>query len=233
MPSASPTARLPDTLQDQTIASRVYEALRARIVALDLPPGARLSRPELAEMFGVSASPLREALQRLERDGLVATFRQSRTVVTHLDAESLRQEHFLRTAIECEVANALAALPDKAALAKTAAILKMQRALAGDPDQVDLFRQLDEDFHRALFVAAGFAELHGVVLQGSNQMARLRTLDLPSEGKRASVIEGHAALLEAIMSGDRHAATDAMRAHLSGTIARLPEIMVQYPQHFA
>lgn len=234
--AAAPLARLPDAgsaSQDQTIASRVYEALRAQIVSLGLPPGERLARAELAELFGVSASPLREALQRLERDGLVATFRQSRTVVTHLDATKLRQEHFIRTSIECEVANALAALPDKAVLTKPAAIIKMKRAIAQDPDQTDLFRKLDEDFHRELFAAAGFSALHAVVLQQTSQMARLRTLDLPSEGKLASVVEGHEAVLAAIQSGDRYAATDAMRAHLSGTIARLPQIMSQYPEHFA
>ncbi|PCJ09669.1 MAG: GntR family transcriptional regulator [Rhodobacteraceae bacterium] len=214
-------------------SSQVYETLRARIVSLELPPGERLSRAELSDQFGVSASPLREAIQRLERDGLVATFRQSRTVVTHMDPDLLQQEHFLRTGIECEVVNALAGMADKSVLKKASAIIRMQRVLVEDPDQIDLFRKLDEDFHYELFAAAGYLPLHLFVTERSSQMARLRSIDLPSEGKLASVVEGHEAVIEAICSSDCHAATDAIRAHLSGTIARLPQIMARYPKYFA
>ncbi len=223
---------------DATISSNVpasvyvYESLRGKIIALDLPPGERLSRADLAEQYGVSASPLREALQRLEIDGLIATFRQSRTEVTHIDAESLRREHFLRTAIECEVVRTLAETPDEAALKKAGAILKLQQVLIDDPEQIDMFRKLDEDFHRELFAGAGQLALHASVTERSSQMARLRSIDLPSEGKSASVVKGHQAVLEAIASGDSHKATDAMRTHLSGTIRRLPEIMAQHPDYF-
>ena len=217
---------------DRPASSLVYETLRARIISLELPPGERLSRPDLAVQFNISASPLREAIQRLERDGLVATFRQSRTVVTSLDPDLLRQEHFLRTAIECEVVNALAAMADKSALKKASAIIRMQRVLIDDPDQIDLFRKLDEDFHHELFQAAGQGALYLFASERTSQMARLRSLDLPSEGKLKSIVELHEAVLDTILSGDRYAATDAMRRHLSGTIARLPQIMSQNSKYF-
>lgn len=217
---------------NQPASSLVYETLRARIISLELPPGERLSRSGLAETFGVSASPLREAIQRLERDGLVATFRQSRTVVTSLDPALLQQEHFLRTAIECEVVNALAAMPDKSILSKASAIIRMQRVLVEYPDQIDLFRKLDEDFHRELFEAAGQGALYLFAIERTSQMARLRSLDLPSEGKLASVVELHEAIIDTLLSGNCHAATDSMRAHLSGTIARLPDIMAQHSEYF-
>ncbi len=217
----------------QVLASSfVYETLRTRIVTLELPPGERLSRADLAHQFGVSASPLREALQRLERDGLIATFRQSRTVVTRIDPALLHREHMLRTAIECEVVNTLAARSDKSALNKAAAIIKMQKVLVDDPDQIDFFRKLDQDFHQGLFDAAGHTALYEFANERTNQMARLRSLDLPSEGKLASVVELHEAVLDAILAGDRLSATDAMRQHLSGTIARLPDIMRQHAQYF-
>lgn len=214
------------------VSSQIYETLRAQIISLELPPRERLSRSELAKQFNVSASPLREAIQRLERDGLVATFRQSRTVVTSIDPGLLQREHFLRMAVECEVVNALATKPDITALKKAAAIIRMQRVLIDDPDQIDLFRKLDEDFHRELFEAAGEGALYLYAAEKTSQMARLRSLDLPSEGKLASVVELHESIIETILSGDRCAASDAMRAHLSGTITRLPDIMSQYPDFF-
>lgn len=213
-------------------SSQVYDTLRSRIVSLELPPGEKLARSDLAEQFGVSASPVREAIQRLERDGLVATFRQSRTVVTHMDPDLLRREHFLRTAIECEIVHAVADIADATALKKVSAIIRMQKVLVEDPDQIDLFRKLDEDFHRELFTIAGQLPLHQFVTERSGQMARLRSIDLPSEGKLASVVSGHEAIMQAINAGDCHVATEAMRAHLSGTISRLPQIIAQFPQFF-
>lgn len=213
-------------------SARIYETLRARIVSLRLPPGARLSRPELATVFGVSQSPVREALQQLEQVGLVATYRQSRTEVALIDPSQLRQEHFLRTGIECEVVDRLAERADKSALLKVRGVLKMQEALADDLDQIELFRELDGEFHRELFIAVGQEALHGLVTDRSAQMARVRALDLPRVSKMRSVVEGHAAVLTAIDAGDRHAASDAMRRHLSGTIERLPEIIAQHGEFF-
>lgn len=227
------TDRSTTTETNLQASAQVYATLRARIVSLDLPPGARLSRSDLAQQFGVSASPLREAILRLERDGLVATFRQSRTVVTHIDPALVRREQFLRTGVECEVVHTLAGLPDKAALNKASAIIRMQSVLVDDPDQIDLFRKLDEDFHRELFLQAGQSALHQSVGEQSSQMARLRSIDLPSKGKSASVLDGHQNVLDAILAGDAVAATTAMRAHLSGTISRLGDIMAQHPKYFA
>lgn len=220
------------TVSNALASSQVYEALRARIIALELLPGARLSRPELADQFGVSASPVREALQRLERDGFVTTFPQSRTIVSHIDPVMVQQEHFLRTGIECEVVHALAKQRGGVILNKAAAIVRMQRVLVAEPDQMELFRKLDEDFHSELFAAAGQRPLFHLATERSSQMARLRSMDLPSEGKLASVVEGHQAILAAIETGNCHAASDAMRAHLSGTIARLSAIQEQYPEYF-
>ena len=213
-------------------SSKVYSELRTQIVSLRLPPGTRLARQELAETFGVSQSPVREAIQRLEQIGLVVSYRQSRTEVTLIDRTQLRQEHFLRSGVECEIVNHLAGQAGKLDFSKISAILKMQRALVDELDQVDMFRQLDDAIHRELIAAAEQVELHAFVVDRSSQMARLRTLDLPSTGKIRSVIDGHEQILGAIHAGDRMAATDCMRRHLSGSIGRMPETLEKYPQYF-
>lgn len=211
---------------------RVFQELRARIVALKLPPGTILNRAELAEAFAVSQSPVREAILRLEGLGLVISYPQSRTEVTHIAPVRLAQENFLRTALECEVVDFLCRADPAPDLKKAKGYLKIQEALVDEPDQIELFRELDENFHQALFIAAGQAALHAHVAERSGHMARLRTLDLPRSRKLQSVIEGHAAVIERIEAGDRHGAVDAMRAHLSSTIGRLPEIMEAHPEYF-
>ena len=213
-------------------AGRVFQELRGRIVALKLPPGTILNRAELAEAFGVSQSPVREAILKLEGLGLVVSYPQSRTEVTRIAPVRLAQENFLRTALECEVVDCLGRTDPPPDLTKAKGYLKIQEALVDEPDQIELFRELDENFHQALFIAAGQSALHAHVTERSGHMARLRTLDLPRSRKLQSVIEGHAAVIGRLEAGDRHGAVDAMRGHLSGTIGRLPDIMEAHPEFF-
>ncbi len=213
-------------------AGRVFQELRARIVGLKLPPGTILNRAELAETFAVSQSPVREAILKLEGLGLVVSYPQSRTEVTHIAPVRLAQENFLRTALECEVVDYLCRATPAPDLKKAKGYLKIQEALMDEPEQIELFRELDEKFHQALFIAAGQAALHAHVAERSGHMARLRTLDLPRSRKLQSVIEGHASVIAKIEAGNRHGAVDAMRDHLSGTIRRLPEIMAAHPDYF-
>ncbi|QDL94354.1 GntR family transcriptional regulator (plasmid) [Paroceanicella profunda] len=206
-------------------SARVYEALRGRIVALELPPGSALGRAEIAQSFNVSQSPVREAILRLEQDGLVLSYPQSRTLVTRIDRDRLREEHFLRTAVEADVARALALQSDPGTAVKLRGMLKMQEALAGEVEQIDLFKQLDEAFHEALFAGVNQLNLHRHVTARCGHLARVRSLDLPRKGKMRAVLDGHRAVVEAIAAGDAAAASGAMRLHLSGTIERLPEIV--------
>jgi DNA-binding GntR family transcriptional regulator len=203
----------------------VYEEVRNRIISLSLLPETTLVRAELAESFNVSQSPVREAIMRLEQDGLVVSYPQSRTVVTKIDVARIREEHFLRVAAECEVVRQLAEAKESSAVVKAKGIVKMQEALVGDIEQIDLFKQLDETFHAALFNGVSQSNLHLQITARSGHLARVRTLDLPRAGKMISVLEGHKAIIDAIQSGDGNAASAEMRQHLSGTMERLPQII--------
>src|SRR6201991_2974975 len=81
-------------------APQVFEKLRNAIIALELPPGAPLSRAELASQFGISSTPVRDALMRLEEEGLVDVFPQAATKVSLIDVPLARQAQFLRRALE-------------------------------------------------------------------------------------------------------------------------------------
>ena len=127
----------------QTAAQSVYETLRDRIISLDLPPLAHLSRNELAAQLGVSLTPLREAMAQLELDGLIQVFPQSKTIVSQINVRKLRETHFLRQAVETEVVRALALGQDSSVIARAKALVQMQQSLIGQGDQMDLFTSLD------------------------------------------------------------------------------------------
>src|SRR6478736_2300938 len=81
--------------RDRQAAPQVFELLREAITTLRLVPGAQLSRTELAAEFGVSSTPVRDALMRLEEEGLVDVFPQHATAVSRIDIQSAHQAHFL------------------------------------------------------------------------------------------------------------------------------------------
>lgn len=212
---------------------QLYTDLRERIVRLELPPDTTLDRSELASGYQVSQTPVREAILRLEQDGLVRSFPQSRTVVTRIDIARIREEQFLRLAVECEVVLQLAGRADAAILTKLNGLLRLQEALVDDVAQTALFKQLDEAFHEALFEGVGQVNLYRYVAARSGHMARVRTLDLPKRGKTRRVLEDHQAVVEAIAAGEGLRAAEHMRRHLSGTIERLAELHREHPAYFA
>lgn len=234
-PFSSAAAILPDEMSGPHVpaSARVYAELRTRIISLELPPDTTLVRSELAERFNVSQSPVREAIMRLEQDGLVVSYPQSRTVVTRIDIVRIREEHFLRTAVECDVVRHLAEHPDPATIRKVGGLLKMQEALVGDVEQIEMFKQLDEAFHEALFAGVGQSNLHQHVTARCGNLARLRTLDLPRTGKMKSVLEDHRAVVAAIEAGDPDKASATMRKHLSGTMDRMENIIRDNPALFS
>src|SRR6476620_3326145 len=103
--------------RDRQAAPQVFERLRKLITSLALPPGSPLSRNSLAEQFGVSSTPIRDALMRLEEEGLVEVFPQYATVVSRVDVRLAQQAHFLRQAVELEIVRQLAAKTDAALVA--------------------------------------------------------------------------------------------------------------------
>lgn len=232
MPTAQTTVE-PASLRPQPGASeRVYVGLRTRILLMELAPGAVLDRRELVQRYNVSQTPVRDALQVLAQEGLVLIFPQSRTVVAPIDVRQLSETHFLRVAVECEVVRKLALDPAPERIRRAEGILEMQRALSAANGEMGMFSDLDRTFHRELFSAVDVEPLHEMLLRRAGHLFRCIRLDLPHPGKMQRIVDAHARILADIRNGDVNAATDTMRAHLSGTIGRIELLRSEYPQYF-
>lgn len=201
-------------------------------MALELEPGMQLSRNDLAAQYGVSQTPVRDALQMLEQEGLVAVIPQSRTEVTRIDVQQARETQFLRLSLELEVVRSLCGAPGTAAQGVAARILDQQEtALTIDRD-VERFGQLDRQFHQGMYEAAGVPALWDLIQSRSGHIDRLRKLNLMDPGKGATILSAHREILTAMQAGDSAAAEDAVRRHLSGTLARVDDIRRAYSQFF-
>jgi DNA-binding GntR family transcriptional regulator len=209
-------------------APQVLDHLRVRIVALDLPPGMVLSRADLAATYGVSQTPVRDALMRLEEEGLVDVFPQHQTVVSRIDIHAAQQAHFLRRAVELEIARCLAAAPDAELVQRLRGLIARQRAALAAGHFGDLAAD-DQAFHREMYAAAGVPQLWDDVRRRSGHIDRLRRLHLPVEGKGAAIVRDHARITDAIARGDAEGAQRRVREHLSGTLSQLDAIRARHP----
>jgi GntR family transcriptional regulator, rspAB operon transcriptional repressor len=212
-------------------SQQIYDALRTRIVSLKLIPGENLSRAEIAEYYGVSQTPVRDAMMKLEEDGLLVVFPQSKTEVSRIDIRQAQETQFLRLAVELEVAHKLSRMDDKRPLVPVRKILEEQQTALKN-DNLERLATLDRSFHYALCEAAGVANLWQLVSARSGHIDRLRNLNLPDPGKGANILLFHGRILSALESGHANEAEEAVRGHLSGTLSQLDRIIARYPDYF-
>lgn len=201
------------------------------IVDLTLPPGAQISKDTIALHFGVSHTPVREALLRLEDEGLVQIFPQSRTIVSTIDVQHAREAHFLRLGVEVEVMKQLVpAITDDRVQALAELIAAQEAALAqGD---LDRFTMLDNAFHAECYDQAGVAGLWDIIHTRRAHLDRLRRLHLPVGDKASTVLAQHRRILDACRRRDVGGAETAVREHLRGTLGACDELREHFPEYF-
>lgn len=214
-------------------ATHIHDELRQRILSLDLPPGTNLLRAELARQFDVSVTPLRDALQRLEVDGLVKIYPQSRTQVTRIETALVHEGHFLRRALETEVVRHLATDGAPKGMERARSIIELQRSIQDDDGQLRLFQELDELFHRTLFEEIGRVELHDLIRSRAGHLDRVRRLQRHSPQKIRAILRGHMEVVSAIEARDVDGAIAAIRDHLHKSPDWVDEYREAYGDYFA
>jgi DNA-binding GntR family transcriptional regulator len=214
----------------QTFTLEVAEDMRQRIVSLELAPGSSLSRKQLQDHYGVSSTPVRDVLLKLQEEGLVEIFPQSRTIVSLIDLEQARQAHFLRSSVERALVMQLARTPDTVLIEVLENILQLQENSA--TTDLATFSALDQRFHQELFVSGGMMYVHGVIRRESMHIDRIRALHLPVGGKVEQILRDHRRIVESLKAAKPEEAADAMTLHLSQSIAIASDLRNRMPAYF-
>lgn len=194
-----------------SMRERIADELRGEILRLDFPPGMELKQHKLAERFGVSRIPVREALLMLERDGLVMVKENRRTVVTKLTHDDVVDHYAVRALIEGEAAARAAARPPEAVSDVVAAGMKNVEAFEAGGRAA--FLSASEVFHRAVWVAGGGPYLQKIA--AGLWSGRDYVPAHPDQLRRAC--KEHEDIATAISVGDADAARVAMIAHIKQT----------------
>jgi DNA-binding GntR family transcriptional regulator len=221
----SPRVRIP------TASAVIRKNLRDDILALAILPGQPIVEKEIAEAYGVSRTPVREAILRLAEEGLIDIYPQSGTYVSRIPLRALPEAIIIRRALEETSARMAALNASPSALeAIGAAMDRLQRAAA--QEDRDQFHQSDEDFHAAIADAAGYPGIWRLAQQVKVQVDRYRRLTLPQVGRLERVLEEHAAVFDAIRRRDAEAAAQHMGHHLGNLMNDIGNVADLNPDFF-
>lgn len=202
----------------------IYEEIRSRISLLEYPPGALLSENALADEFGVSRTPIREVLHRLQSEGLVESKRGVGTIVTTVDLKSLKEVYALRIKLH-ELTGELSpvARVTDDDIAQLTDILRRCRTMDDEFEPAELGRLYNE-FQRVVVGTISNKPLREISDRLYHQTARVWLQILPdmdwSQEVDVFCVE-LADVIEALRAGDMQAMGDVRRHHLLMLLARI------------
>jgi DNA-binding GntR family transcriptional regulator len=213
-----------------TAAARIYADLRAELVSLTRRPGETISEGEIASSYGVSRTPVREAILKLSDEGLVEIFPQSGINVSRIPIAALPEAIVIRRALEETTTRLTAEHATPSQILALHSIVERQREADAARDR-EAFHQADELFHATIAEIAKYPGIWKLILQVKVHVDRFRQLTLPQKGRMATVIAEHERILSAIETHDVEGAAMAMAKHIErllGDIAGIKDINPEY-----
>jgi DNA-binding GntR family transcriptional regulator len=199
-------------LSPRALYQDVAERLRQQIFSRALEPGSWIDEMKLATEYGISRTPLREALKVLAVEGLVTMKVRRGAYVTEMSHEDVRQVYHLLGLLESDAAAQVAV---QASPEQRAELQRLHERLEKQVRQRDAFFATNEQFHMALLEAAGNRWAKQVVTDLRKVMKLNRHHSLFKQGRLADSLAEHRALMQAIAQRDGEAARRQMREHFA------------------
>ena len=197
--------------QGETAYHRLYEAIRSG----DFRPGDRLREIEVAKRLDLSRTPVREALRKLESDGIVEHRPRLGAVIRTLTPSEVVELYEMRLVLERTAAQMAAKHANDAEIDLLNDLNDQIAALGDDTQQA---AALNQDFHHRIYLASRNRFLLASARGLNNALMLLGPTTLDDEARIKTVCAQHARIIEAIRAGDQTAAGDAAEAHLQTSL---------------
>ena len=215
--TAAQTQLKPRPLKPLPLYEEVAELLRQRIFAgnaTDMEPGAWIDELKLAKEYGISRTPLREAIKVLATEGLVTMKMRRGAYVTEVNAKDLRDVFHLMAVLEADAAGTVASTATAAQLQELEALhLQLEKSAKGRKDHLKFFT-INEAFHVKLLEIANNRWRDQMVADLRKVMKLNRAQSLLKTGRIEESLAEHAAIMAALKQRDTKAAQATMRAHI-------------------
>lgn len=197
----------------QPLREVVCETLRDAIRKGVLKPGERLMEIQLAEELGVSRTPVREAIRKLELEGYVIMMPRRGTYVANLSIRDVNEVFEIRTSLD-SLASGLAA--ERITDEELERLQRLLVAIGGyiEANDMEKIVETDTEFHDLLYQASRNSRLVGIIFNLREQLTRFRSTSMSFPGRLKATLEEHRRIVEAIAQGDVKEAQAAAEYHM-------------------
>ena len=185
----------------QTLREKILETIRDSILKGTLKPGEKVAEPELAERFGISRTPIREAFRQLESEGYLTVIPRKGAVVTSLSERDVDEFYAIKSILEGYAARLAASQLSDKDIERLEAINDKLASLAAEGDVKSFFR-VHNEFHELFIRAAGNEKLQELIDQVGMKFNRLRMASLSLPGRMEISVAEHKKIIEAFKAND-------------------------------
>ena len=216
---------------EETSKAYTMRVLRENITRLELTPGSVISEADLAELLGMSRTPIREALMELSRARIVEIYPQKRGRVALIDPDYVDEMLDMRKILECAVVRDVCALVQPEDLMRLEANVKMQGFFQKNAAGSDA-AALDEQFHKYLFQIAKREHVWEVLNFVSIHIRRVRFMVLQCGLQEVHILQDHQEIFQAIQDRDPDRAAEKMAQHLERKAIYREVLPQKFPAEF-
>ncbi|MCK4507865.1 MAG: GntR family transcriptional regulator [Desulfuromonadales bacterium] len=194
----------------QTLREKILETIRDAILKGSLKPGERVSEPDLAERFGISRTPIREAFRQLESEGYLEVVPRKGAVVASLSERDIEEFYAIKIILEGFAARMAAEKLTEKEIERLESINTRLHKIAEEGDVKTFFR-VHNEFHEVFIKAAGNDKLSEMINQLVMKFKRLRLASLSQPGRMVVSIEDHHDMIQAFKDHDGNRADNLVR----------------------
>jgi GntR family transcriptional regulator, rspAB operon transcriptional repressor len=213
-----------------SLPPQVYELLREKILTLQLKPGESINERWLADWLGVSRTPIREAINRLSANGLIAIVPQVGTSVSLINVAKVREFNLIRTSLESLIVRHAAERFDGGSDLVLSGLIERQIATLEGPDLIENIA-VDSQFHRTIAGISALPATWTILQHAMDEILRVRHLSARVQQALREPIKAHLAILEALRTKDPDRCERAMRSHLNASYGHIVRALQQHPQY--
>lgn len=214
----------------ETAREYVSRVLKYNIVNLNLKPGQAISENEIAELLGVSRTPVREAFLELAKASIVEVYPQKGTYISLIDMEMVEEARFMRCVLEKAIVDLACEKLTERDFIFLQHNLELQEYCVSRGDYKQLLKH-DNDFHKYLFKACNKERVYNTLRGMMTHFDRVRILNLAEMDMRKTVDE-HSAILDAIKVRDKKKSVTLMEKHLTRVLFDQSYLAKQHPEYF-
>jgi len=194
----------------QTLREKILESIRDAIISGTIKSGSRVSEPELAERFGISRTPIREAFRQLESEGYLTVIPRKGAVVSAFTPKDVAEFYAIKSILEGYAAKRACSKLTEKEIDRLEAI-NMRLSDLCDQADIKQFFKVHNDFHDLFIRAADNDKLREMINQLVTRFQRLRLMSLAQPGRMAVSVQEHAKIIAAFRERDFHAAEVLVR----------------------